>query len=433
MTTTMARCKCLHRFGALFATFAAIALIVPATATIGATTRLTAGAGIKDAVMAASPGDTIVVGPGVYSEIEIVVDRPLTILGDGEAIIDARERGQILTLAADSVTVKGITFRNVGTSFMEDRAAIKILNAADCQVIDNVLENAFFGIYVDNSQRCVVRGNRIMGLATRESTSGNGIHLWHCIDITIEDNVVSGHRDGIYFEFVEKSAVRRNLSTGNLRYGLHFMFSHDDTYTDNVFKANGSGVAVMYSKGVVMARNRFEMNWGRSAYGLLLKEIKDSRITSNEFLRNTIAVYSEGSNRVEVKYNTFTENGYAVKIMANSLDNTFSKNNFFGNTFDVSTNSRQNFNTFQSNHWSDYRGYDLDHDGIGDVPHRPVRLFALLVERQPASVVLLNSLFVKLIDTAERVLPSFTPETLVDNEPLIIAVTAEERNQHDLD
>jgi len=122
--------------------------------------------------------------------------------------------------------------------------------------------------------------------------------------------------------------------------------------------------------------------------------------------------------------NEFLQNGYAVRIMANSMQNTFTGNDFAGNTFDVATNSRQNFNTFAGNHWSEYQGYDLDHDGVGDVPHHPVRLFALLVEKQPPGVVLMHSLFVHMIDTAERVLPAFTPETLLDEEPVMKPIAA---------
>jgi len=396
--------------------------LLPVSVAGAATLRGGAGTALPSvaaAVSAAEPGDTVLIAPGTYYEHGVVVDRPIVLDGDGAAVIDARGNGEILTVTADGVTVRGFELRDVGTSFMEDRAAIRLAEVSGCVVERNVLVEAFFGIYAENAGNCVIRGNSISATATREATSGNGIHLWYCRGITIEGNRVRGHRDGIYFEFVEDSRVTGNVSTGNLRYGLHFMFSNHDVYEENLFAENGAGVAVMYSDHVQMSSNRFERNWGQASYGLLLKEIRDSAITDNDFAGNTTALYSEGSNRLTVADNVFTANGYAVKIMANSMDNTFEGNNFIGNTFDVTTNSRQNFNAFEGNYWGEYGGYDLDRDGVGDVPHHPVRLFALLVEKQPPGIVLMNSLFVEMIDTAERVMPALTPETLVDAAPLM--------------
>jgi nitrous oxidase accessory protein len=376
---------------------------------------------ISAALALAQPGDTVLVTAGNYTEYGLVLDKPLVLAGAGNPVIDALEQGEIITVTSPGVTVRGLTLRNVGMSFVEDRAAIRLRRVSRATIEGNRLENAFFGIYVERSDSVLIRGNTLVGPATREVTTGNGIHLWYSKHARIERNDIRGHRDGIYFEFVENSVVSENVSVRNLRYGLHFMFSHEDDYYDNHFAENGAGVAVMYTRKVVMRGNTFENNWGPNAYGLLLKDINDSRIEHNVFRGNTVALYAEGSGRLRVENNDFTDNGYAVRIMANSMDNTFTLNRFTGNAFDVVTNSRQNFSTFDSNYWSEYRGYDLDKDGIGDVPHSPVRLFALLVEKAPPGVVLLKSLFVTLIDTAERVMPVFTPETLVDNRPLMSA------------
>jgi nitrous oxidase accessory protein len=372
------------------------------------------------AMLIARSGNHIVVRKGVYREPTIVIDVPgITIEGDSGAVLDGRDAKDVLLVTADSVTIRGLTIRHVATSYIDDRAAIKFQEVAGCVAEHNRIEDAFFGIYLAKSTDCTIRHNVALGRKTTETKSGNAIHLWNSRDVLVEDNVVSGHRDGIYFEFVTGAMVRRNVSTNNLRYGLHFMFSHQCEYWDNEFISNGAGVAVMYTKRVVMVGNKFEDNWGSAAFGLLLKDITDSRVEDNVFRSNSTAIHAEGSNRLTVRGNEFVANGWAVKIMANSIDNEFTGNRFSGNAFDVSTNSRSSFSRFSKNYWDAYQGYDLDRDGYGDVPFRPVRLFALLVEQYPPSIILMRSAFVDMLDLAERIMPILTPEALVDEHPLM--------------
>jgi nitrous oxidase accessory protein len=198
---------------------------------------------------------------------------------------------------------------------------------------------------------------------------------------------------------------------------MHFMFSNDCTYEQNTFSHNSAGVAVMFTRRVEMNNNRFENNWGTGSYGILLKEIYESRIRNNRFVNNSVGMYCEGSNKIVIEHNLFEKNGWAVRLMANSMDNTFSKNNFVANTFEIATNSSRNYNTFSGNYWSRYKGYDLNRDGIGDVPHHPVTLFSALIEKNPTALLLLHSFLIDILDASEKVFPSLTPEALTDNTP----------------
>ena len=197
------------------------------------------------------------------------------------------------------------------------------------------------------------------------------------------------------------------------------MFSNNDEYLQNTFEDNGAGVAVMFSKFIVMKNNRFARNWGTASYGLLLKEIYDAEVVNNEFKENTIGIFIEGSTRINYTENLYEKNGWAIKVSGGCYENKFFKNNFIGNSFDVSYNTKMNDNSFTGNYWSDYTGYDLDKDGIGDVPYRPVKLFSYIVNRTPETIILLRSLFVDIINFSEKVSPVFTPDDLIDNQPLI--------------
>jgi nitrous oxidase accessory protein len=213
--------------------------------------------------------------------------------------------------------------------------------------------------------------------------------------------------------------IWRNISKNNIRYGLHFMFSNDDMYVNNVFRNNGSGVSVMYSNRIKMFSNYFEENWGDAAHGILLKEISDGYMEGNYFTKNTSAIFMEGANRIHMKRNVFENNGWALKIQASCADVILEYNNFIGNTFDVGTNGSLVLNQFKNNYWDKYEGYDLNKDKIGDIPYRPVSMYSMIVEKYPPAMILFRSFITTLLDKTEKILPSLTPENLKDNSPMM--------------
>jgi nitrous oxidase accessory protein len=372
---------------------------------------------LEEIIRQAEHGSTILLEPGIYSVRELMIEKAVTIDGQNHAVLDIGGEGYGLIVKGEQITLKNFEIKNSGSGFMDDFAAILIEDSYDVHVNRLTLEDNFFGIFVAKSERVVISNNRIHSNADRQTTSGNGVHIWYSKDVEVHRNEITGHRDGIYLEFVEGSSITGNSVYGNIRYGLHFMYSDDCSYVGNEFRDNISGVAVMYSKNVTMRNNRFIENWGANRYGLLLKEINDSVIEFNRFESNSVGIYSEASNRIHIERNEFRENGTAIRMMANGLDNRIVRNNFFGNVFEVSTNSRSNPNHYEGNYWSQYEGYDLDRDGIGDVEYRPVRLFSLLAERHPLSLIMLRSIMAGLLDTAERIFPALTPKNLTDPKP----------------
>lgn len=381
---------------------------------------------LTGAISSAHPGDTIYIYPGVYREGTIEVDRPLVIIGVDHPVLDGENEYGILRVTSDSVVIRGLTLKDVGISYVEDLSAIRIVKSRNCTVESNRLVNAFFGIYLERSSDCIIRNNHILGFSEHEMNSGNAIHLWYSSGNFIEGNHAEGHRDGIYLEFVDNSVIRYNRVENNLRYGLHFMFSDENHYLHNTFASNGAGVAVMFSRNIRMEDNDFLDNWGSSSYGLLLKDITDSEILNNRFSKNTMGIYGEGAIRIRISGNDFIRNGWAINMLGSCSENTIHHNNFLNNTFEVTTNSRRNYNDYDGNYWSENSGsYDLDNDGISDVPYRPVKLFSFMMANMESSTILMRSLLVDLINHAEKVAPVITPHNLMDRRPLM------NRVQHD--
>jgi len=372
---------------------------------------------IAQAVAKAKKGDTIIVQKGTYPENNILLDKPITLIGKDRPIINGQFKGSILKIQADSITIKGFRLANVPFKATEEQAAILLDKSKKFLIEDNIMDQVCFGVLLRKGRDGIIKNNKISSNATQQYNSGNAIHLWSCKNIKIIGNEAANCRDGIYIQFSSKSYIEGNYCYKNLRYGLHFMFSDDNEYYRNRFSENGAGAAVMFSKRVKMVGNTFQDNWGPSSYGLLLKELYDSELVDNTFYRNTIGINGENCTRMKYNENNFTENGWGIRIRGGCYQNDFWDNNFFNNTFDVAYDNNVNDNKFRSNYWSDYTGYDLNKDGIGDVPYRPVKLFSYISNRTPESIVLLRSLFIDIMNFSEKVAPVFTPENLIDETP----------------
>lgn len=374
---------------------------------------------IGSALAVANHRDTITVEPGVYKETDLHIKKKIYLRGIDHPVIDGEQKGTIITIHAHGAVLDGFKIINSGVSQRVDHAAVLLVDSYKVTIKNNQVENTQFGIYSQHSRSCTIKDNVVRSKTKGEVQGGNAIHAWRSDSLLIIGNNTSGHRDGIYFEFVTNSLIWRNYSHNNIRYGLHFMFSHDDSYIGNVFEKNGTGVAVMFTKRVRMYNNYFKDNWGGSSYGLLMKEIVDSDVSGNHFSHNTIAIEIESSSRNNVYKNIFNSNGWAIKISSSSIDHKIYGNNFFGNTFDVATNGTLMMNNFSGNYWDKYEGYDLNRDGVGDVPYHPVSLYSMIIQTNPAALMIFRSIIVSLLDRTEKLLPGITPEQLKDDQPRI--------------
>lgn len=374
---------------------------------------------IQRAINLSQNGDTILVDAGLYKERNIIIQKSITLKGINYPVLDGEKKYAIISIKANNVTVEGFKLQHTGRSEIRDLGAIMIYDSYQVSALNNILEDTNFGIYIQNSKRCTIKDNTITAYGKDEVQSGNGIHGWRSDSLIIIGNKIKGHRDGLYFEFVKNSLIWRNISKQNVRYGIHFMFSNHNTYVTNIFEHNEAGVAVMYSNNIHMYNNHFLNNWGDAAYGILLKDITDSDIAGNHFTKNTVGLHMEGCSRIKLYKNIFNNNGWAVKIQASCDNNDFTRNNFIGNTFDIGTNGSLVLNTFTGNYWDKYEGYDLLKDNIGDVPYHPVSMYSMIIDSNPAALMLFRSLIVSLLDKTEKILPGVTPENLRDNKPVM--------------
>ncbi|HYL12859.1 MAG TPA: nitrous oxide reductase family maturation protein NosD [Terriglobales bacterium] len=375
----------------------------------------------SQAIAAAQPGDTIEIGPGVYPG-NLLLDRNLSLVGKGRPIIRGSGTGSVITLTADNCTVRGLIIEHSGPMLATEDSGI-LLKSDRNRVDDNDLRDILFGIYLYHANDNLISNNRITGRPYLDlGGRGSGIHIWNSERNLLTGNAITKVRDGMYLQNTYHTVIRGNR-VFNLRYGLHYMWSDDNIFEDNLFYDNVAGAAVMYSHRVQMRRNVFRHNRGYSSYGILFQENDDCIFEDNIVSDNAVGIFMESMRRGKLRRNLVSANDVAIQAFGSATENQFEYNNFVDNLSPIlevgaPANTRWNGES-AGNYWSDYDGYDLENDGIGDVPYKIVNLFAHLEGSYPRLRLYLDSPAAQALALAERGFPLLERDVEQDMKPLM--------------
>ena len=381
-----------------------LAVGAPADAEVHA---VAAGDSISAALTRAQPGDTIRLAPGDYRE-NLVIDVPVTLSADGAARILGGYEGTVVHVTAPGTVLEGLEIAEAGPRLTKDMACV-LVEADDVTVRGCSIRESLHGIYVKGANRVKILDNRVEGrLDLIESDRGNGIHLWNSHHNRVAGNEILHTRDGIYFSFANETAIDNN-HIHHVRYGLHYMYSDDNSFSDNLFEHNVAGAALMYSDRISFERNTFARCRGFRAYGLLLQSMSEVTSRQNLVLDNSRGIFMNNTDSSVFEGNDVVDNDLAVQLNGGCDENRFAANNFLGNLtellLDVSDLETAWADADGGNHWSAYRGYDLDRDGIGDVPFSIQNVFQVLESDVPEVRFYLLSPAAEVLRAAEEGLP----------------------------
>ncbi len=379
---------------------------------------------IQAAIAAAGDGDLIRVESGTYTG-QIVLDKSLILEGTGKPILRGTGRGSTLIVIADHCTIRGFLIEHCGSDLQAEDSGL-LLKSNDNLIEDNDLRDILYGIYLYHSARNTIRRNTVRGRVELEAGErGAGLHIWNSPDNLIEDNVITEARDGMYIQSSHRNTIRRNR-VSKLRYGLHYMNSDQNRFDENLFEYNVAGAAIMYSKRIEFRRNAFIHNRGFSSFGILFQDCEESVAEDNFIIDNATGIFMEALLRSTFRRNVIAENDLALLIFGNSDRNLFTENNFVENLSPLQVVGKTTTTLWtearRGNYWSDYAGYDLDGDGIGDVPHKVQNVFEYLEGNYPRLRLYLNSPASQALATAEKTFPILKGSSEADTSPLIQAV-----------
>ena len=385
----------------------------------------------------ASPGSVLHLPAGVYRE-NIVIDKPVSLVADHDAIIDAGDKGDVIRVRAPDVTIKGLVIKNSGKNLTDMNAGIFAeKNAKNLHLENNRFDHNGFGIWLDACYGARVIDNTIYGTPEiRSQDRGNGIHLYAVQQTLVKGNEITRTRDGIYIDSSNHNRLQGNLMY-DLRYGIHYMYAYHNEVIDNVTRNTRTGYALMQSKYLTVIGNRSEADRN---YGILMNYIVHSEIAGNRVIDTEkgrafvtggddvvgadgkgLFVYNAQFNRIH--HNSFENADIGIHLTAGSENNAIYNNAFIGNRVQVkyvATREQEWSWEGQGNFWSDYLGWDVNADGIGDKPYEPNDAVDKLLWKYPVARILMSSPSIETLRWVQTQFPVFKPQGVKDSYPLML-------------
>jgi nitrous oxidase accessory protein len=372
---------------------------------------------LQQRIDTALPGATLVVRAGSYAG-DLIIDRPLRLLGQGRPRLIGSGQGTVVRVRAPDVTIDGFEIDGRrGGDLGRDSSGIHI--AAPRATVRNCsIRDAMFGVYLRGADDATVRGCIIRGIPGKDpGEKGSGLHAWNSNGFTFAQNDIRDVRDGFYIQSSSHGRILGNVAR-DLRYGLHYMYSDDNVFEDNLFENGAAGAALMYSRGISFRRNRFLHNRGFASVGLLFKACDDVLAEDNLISDNARGIFLEGSYRNVFKRNLVALSDAAIVLYDSSGQNRFEGNSFVGNLSPLNLIGRRTDTIFEGNYWSSNHEPDLDGDGRSDRPYRLTSVFDHFRGNLTAADLMSQGIAASALAVAEETFPVLQVVLVEDLAPL---------------
>jgi nitrous oxidase accessory protein len=374
---------------------------------------------VQAALDAATPGDVLCLAPGEHLG-PLVVSQRVVLRGPRSARVVSRGTGSTLRVRGAGAALEGFSVDGSGARFEQADAAVRI--EADHVRVEGVrVVHALFGILAERVRRVQIVGNQIEGDPAKTlGLRGDAIRLWEVRESEVLRNRVTNARDVVAWYAPGNRFAGNEIARG--RYGLHFMYSHDCRVERNRFDANVVGVFVMYSQGVVLESNQIRRSAGAAGMGIGVKEAGRIVVRGNTLADNTVGLYLDQSpldarDHNWVEGNTFAGHDRAIVFLGGAARNHFRNNSLRANAEQVALEGGGDARAaeWRGNYFDDYRGYDLDGDGLGDVPHEERSLAGEWTQRAPALALFRGTPALALVEWLGAAVPLFRPTTLLSD------------------
>lgn len=366
---------------------------------------------------AAPAGSTIHVEPGSHAG-PIVVAKPLTLEGGGQARIRGNGKGTVISIGGTHVTLRGLIVSGSGDSHDSVDAGI-LIEGSNHLVEDNRLDDVLFGIHLRAARATTLRNNTVTGKPLDAGMRGDAIRMWNGTGNRIENNRFQRARDLTFINSADNLVAGNRFSDG--RYGMQVVFSPRLRIEHNHFSDMGTGIVVLYSPDVILRENHIEHALTGGGAGIVFKESDTGIVAGNTVLHCAVGLKVDAPPEpvgvLDVHDNRFAHNIVGLFFYGEAGGHRFERNRFDNNltTVAISGKGAGEANVWRNNRWDEYAGFDRDGDGIGDRPH-DVWLYADRIWMEtPLAAFFRNSPLLELLDFLERLAPFSSPYRILSD------------------
>lgn len=373
---------------------------------------------LQELIDAIPAGGELRLEPGVYAG-PVVVSRPISIDGGGQAIVDAGGKGSVFVLETNGAQLRGLILRGSGENHDTLDAGVQI--RGDHNVVeDNVIEDCLFGIDLAQSDDNLIRNNQIRSKDLEMGVRGDSIRLWYSQRNRILGNQIENSRDMVVWYSGDNKIVGNRVRGS--RYALHFMYAKRNQVEENDYRDNMVGIFLMYSDDVEIRRNRIVGAQGATGMGVGFKESSGVVLEQNQIIYCAKGIYldispyeTDRKNRFEG--NLLAYNGVGITFHSKWLGNVFTNNDFVDNFSQVTVRGGGHAmaHHWEGNYWDDYQGFDRDGDGRGDRPHRVFSYSDRIWMDKPAAAFFRASPLFEVLDFLDRLAPFIDPVQVLED------------------
>lgn len=373
------------------------------------------------ALIDATPtGATLQPPAGAYAG-PATVARRMTIDGRGKVSIDGGGKGTVLRIKTDGAVIRGLRLTHSGASHDQVDSGIA-LEGAENRIEGNTLDDTLFGITLKQSNRNIIRRNRIRSQAADLSMRGDALRLWYSMDNRIEGNDIADARDVVFMNAPRNQIIGNTIRNG--RYGVQLVFSPHSVVLGNTLEHNATGIVLLNSDQTIVKANRIFHSIGVTGSGIAIKKSAEILAQGNEIVHCSIGILSDSpvgeAARIVIRSNRIAHNTVGMQFYGERGGHILNGNSFEKNLSQVVMFGAGDVqgNDWRGNYWDDYEGFDLNHDGIGDTPYELYVYADRIWVETPKARFFNNAPSLELLDFLERLAPFSLPDLIVrDKSP----------------